>query len=44
MEDLKRPNGYVIGTYVKKLKDGECPCKYDGNIYIIKDRIIYKRV
>ena len=45
MQDLLYPNGTVKAKFFKVLKTGECACKYnDNNTYIVKNRIVYKRV
>ena len=42
--ELKRSNGYVYAKFYKRLANGECPCNYDKNTYVVQDGIVYKRI
>ena len=41
--NLLNPDGSIKAEFIKVLEDGECPCKYDLNEYIIQDNRVYKR-
>lgn len=44
MNPLTDENGNVIATWYKRLKLGECACKYDRYPqYIVKDRVVYRK-